>query len=219
MSSQSVVPWQNPAVPGFGPPAAAQKRVQNVWSNESVVHWIMPPGTGIGLTQQQQEHTPGVTPANAGGERLCITGVAHSRVPPTIAPRRISSRLLMPSSRLTPSSRLAISTPFRATVTVISEPGRTMLRQTYLFSRHGGDVFSSNCPVEPANQLGYQRRCDSLISDHRDGVGSPAEGWPGDRKAVPGIIMSPIRVEAAESRDMAPESGGHVLIDPVATVL
>jgi hypothetical protein len=104
MSSQSVVPVQNPAVPGFGPPAAAQKAVQKVASNESVVHWMLPPGTGIGLWQQQQEHTPGVVPANAGGERLWITGVAHSRVPPTMAPRRISSRRLMPSSRLTPSS-------------------------------------------------------------------------------------------------------------------
>jgi hypothetical protein len=104
MSSQSVVPVQNPAVPGFGPPAARQKPVQKVESNESVVHWIAPPGTGIGLTQQQQEHTPGVVPANAGGERLWITGVAHRRVPPTIAPRRMSSRLLIPSSRLTPSS-------------------------------------------------------------------------------------------------------------------
>ena len=155
MSSQSVVPWQNPALPGFCPPAVAQKRVQNDWSNESVVHWIMPPGTGIGLTQQQQEHTPGVTPANAGGERLCITGVAHSRVPPTIAPRRISSRLLMPNSRLTPSSRSAISTSFRATVTVGSESGRTILRPQYLFSRHRGEVFSSGCPMDHVNRLNY----------------------------------------------------------------
>src|SRR5438093_10023414 len=66
------------------------------------------PGAGLGWMHEQHVCAAGLAP-KAGTETLCITGAAHSSVPPTMAPRLTSSRREMPDLVSMPSS--AISSP------------------------------------------------------------------------------------------------------------
>src|SRR5438045_1911419 len=75
--------------------AKPQNAMQDAHMKWSTTQMLIEPGFGLGLMHEQHVCAVGLA-AKAGTETLCMTGAAHSSVPPTIAPRLTSSRREMP---------------------------------------------------------------------------------------------------------------------------